>query len=188
MKFKIVVRRLRAKQMRGAPGDPGRARRGYSLIELLVVVAIIGLVSLVTVPNFMAMQQSSRLKSSIRQFATDLRGARQTAVTQYRWVKIDVDEDSIPTQYTISVSNDLGTTWGAPQERVLLDPISVKSMVNIVDGDDDEDWPEIIFRNDGTIVTTGDGLSPEIVFKTTANVAKPEISVQVSPAGSVKSK
>ncbi|MCA1732378.1 MAG: prepilin-type N-terminal cleavage/methylation domain-containing protein [Acidobacteria bacterium] len=185
MKFKIIVRGPRAEE---PSGDPGRASRGYSLIELLVVIAIIGLVSLVTVPNFMSMYQSSRLKSSVRQFATDLRGARQTAVTQYRWVKIDIDEDSVPTQYTISVSEDLGTTWGTPQERVLLDPISVASMVNIADGDDDDEWPEIIFRNDGTIVTTGDGLSPGIVFKTTSDVAKPQISVQVSPAGSVSSK
>lgn len=167
------------------PPRPTRPRQGYSLIELLVVMAIIGIISLVTVPNFMSMYQSSRLKSSVRQFSTDLRGARQRAVTQYQWVKVDVDPAASPARYEITVSTDLGTTWSTPVERELLDPITIDAVVNIVDGADANDLPEIIFRNNGTVVTVGAGLSPEISFKTTANVSKPTIGVRISPMGNI---
>lgn len=59
-----------------------RKSRGYSLAELLVVVAIIGGLSLVTVPAFINYRNSAKLKSSMRQFAADMRAARQRAITE----------------------------------------------------------------------------------------------------------
>lgn len=61
---------------------------GYSLAELLVVVAIIGIISLVTVPNFIGLMKASKMKSSLRALSSDIRTARQRAISQYKKVKI----------------------------------------------------------------------------------------------------
>ncbi|HUF10913.1 MAG TPA: prepilin-type N-terminal cleavage/methylation domain-containing protein [Rhodothermales bacterium] len=177
--------RSRSGTSRGNREPSSRGQAGYSLIELLVVIAIIGIVSLVTVPNFMSMYQSSRLKSSVRQFTSDLRGARQRAVTQYQWVKVDVDPASSPARYEISVSTDLGTTWSTPVVREVLEPITIDSVTNRVDGPDANLLPEIIFRNNGTVVTVADGLSPGVTFKTPAKVGQPTIAVRISPMGNI---
>jgi type IV fimbrial biogenesis protein FimT len=157
---------------------------GYSLSELLVVVAIIGVMSLVAVPSFVTMMQSSRLKSSLRKFTTDLRGARQQAVTQYRWVKVQLEPGVTPARYMVEQSADLGATWSAPVEKTLVEPISIAS-TTFEDGDDDDEFPEIIFRNNGTIVMDAGVTSREIVIKTTANLAKPEITVTAKPTGKI---
>lgn len=157
---------------------------GYSLSELLVVVAIIGVMSLVAVPSFISMMQSSRLKSSLRKFTTDLRGARAQAVTQYRWVKVQLETGVTPGRYTIQESSDLGVTWGTPTEETLIDPISIDS-TTFEDGDDADSFPEIIFRNNGTIVMAAGVTSREMVLKTTADIAKPSITITAKPTGKI---
>ncbi len=57
-------------------------QRGFSVAELLVVLAIIGILSLVAVPQFISMYHSSTTKSSMRDFTSTLRKARQLAVTR----------------------------------------------------------------------------------------------------------
>jgi prepilin-type N-terminal cleavage/methylation domain-containing protein len=59
-----------------------RSQAGYSLTEMLVVVAIIGMLALVMVPNFVGFYQSNKMKASMRNFTTDLRSARQLAISQ----------------------------------------------------------------------------------------------------------
>lgn len=63
-------------------------QRGYSLAELLVVVAIIGILSLVTVPNFISMYQSSRIKGAARGLTTTIRNARQLAISGNQRTKV----------------------------------------------------------------------------------------------------
>lgn len=157
---------------------------GYSLSELLVVVAIIGVMSLVTVPAFITMMQSNRLKSSLRQLTSDLRGARQQAVTQYRWVKVQIEPGVTPGRYSVQQSADLGTTWGAAVEKTLLDPISIDS-TTFVDGADADDFPEVIFRNNGTIAMEAGVESRQIIIKTTADIAKPSIIITARPTGKI---
>ncbi|MHB0969309.1 MAG: pilus assembly FimT family protein [Thermoanaerobaculia bacterium] len=67
-----------------------RSTRGYSLAELLVVVAMIGVISLVTVPQFMAMFRSAKLKSSLRQFTGDARASRARAVGKHKPVRLSL--------------------------------------------------------------------------------------------------
>lgn len=66
------------------------ASRGYSLAELLVVVAMIGVISLVTVPQFMKMFRSAKVKSSLRQFTGDVRASRARAVSKHRPVRVSI--------------------------------------------------------------------------------------------------
>lgn len=61
---------------------------GYSLAEMLTVVAIVGTLALVTVPAFINFYQSNKMKASMRSFTTDLRGARQRAITRGRQVAV----------------------------------------------------------------------------------------------------
>jgi prepilin-type N-terminal cleavage/methylation domain-containing protein len=66
------------------------ASRGYSLAELLVVVAMIGIISLVTVPQFMSMFRSAKVKSSLRAFTGDSRAARARAVGRHKPVRLSI--------------------------------------------------------------------------------------------------
>ena len=61
---------------------------GYSVAELLVVVAIIGLLTLASVPAFMSFRNSGKMRTSVRSFTGDLRGARQRAITRSRQVMV----------------------------------------------------------------------------------------------------
>ena len=55
---------------------------GYSLAEMLTVVAIIGVLALVMVPNFMSFYQSNKMKTTMRNFTSDLRSTRQLSISQ----------------------------------------------------------------------------------------------------------
>ena len=64
------------------------SQRGYTLAELLVVVAIIGILSLVTVPNFIVLYNSSRIKGSARGLTMAIRNARQQAISANQRTRI----------------------------------------------------------------------------------------------------
>jgi prepilin-type N-terminal cleavage/methylation domain-containing protein len=68
-----------------------RSQVGYSLTEMLVVVAIIGMLALVMVPNFVTFYESNKMKSSMRNFTTDVRSVRQLAITRGRQAAIVFD-------------------------------------------------------------------------------------------------
>ncbi|HEY0592520.1 MAG TPA: prepilin-type N-terminal cleavage/methylation domain-containing protein [Thermoanaerobaculia bacterium] len=165
--------------------SPSFHQSGYSLTELLVVVAIIGVMSLVAVPAFMTMMQSSRLKAGLRKFTTDLRSARQVAVTEYQWTKVDFETGTSPVVYFVSRSPDLGVTWGAAERRELEAPLTLAS-TTFTDGSDDGTLPEVIFRNNGTVANIpGGDISKAIVLKTPFDIPKPSITITVSTTGKI---
>ncbi len=164
---------------------PSRPQSGYSLTELLVVVAIIGVMSLVAVPAFMTMMQSSRLKAGLRKFTGDLRGARQVAVSEYQWTKVDFETGTSPVVYWVRRSPDLGTTWGAAERRELEAPLTIDT-TTFTDGPDDGTLPEVIFRNNGTVANIPTGsISREIVLKTPFDIPKPSITITVNTTGKI---
>lgn len=59
-----------------------RPDAGYSLAEMMVVLGIIGVMSMVTIPMLMNGYRSMKMKGTVRQFITEMRGARQRAITQ----------------------------------------------------------------------------------------------------------
>src|SRR5436305_5520428 len=61
---------------------------GFSLAEMLTVVAIVGILSLVAVPAFMNFRTSNKVKTSVRNFTTELRRTRQLAITNGKESKL----------------------------------------------------------------------------------------------------
>ncbi|HEY8133899.1 MAG TPA: prepilin-type N-terminal cleavage/methylation domain-containing protein [Thermoanaerobaculia bacterium] len=92
-----------------------RSQAGYSLAEMLTVVAIIGVLALVMVPNFMSFYQSNKMKSSMRNFTTDLRSTRQLAITQGRQAALSFKTGSNERSYDMYLGDKpfASKTWTA---------------------------------------------------------------------------
>jgi len=79
------------RSQKGAPNMKSHAQAGYSLAEMLTVVAIVGILGLVTVPAFMNFRNSAKMRTTVSAFTTDLRSARQRAITQAHQVAVTYD-------------------------------------------------------------------------------------------------
>lgn len=64
---------------------------GKTLTELMVVVAIIGMVVTMAVPNYSVLNTRNQLRCTTEELASELRGARQLAMTYRDRVRIVVD-------------------------------------------------------------------------------------------------
>lgn len=135
-----------------------RNLRGYSIVEMLVVIAIIGILALVTVPNFINMMRSAEIKSSMRQFMSDLRSARQIAITKNRITKVSFEVGPNSRTYRIFESpNQPAPVWTPvpPAVRTLEDSIHFEATTftnatfnGVADADTALD---IVFRPNGTV-------------------------------------
>lgn len=169
-----------------------RRQSGYSLVELLVVVAIVGVISLVSVPNFMAMQRASKLKSSLRAFTSDVRGMRQRAVTTHRSTKLSFTTGTASTgrRYTISEWDPTaapGAEWkqiGPPRE--LEESCYIVGQTNFPDRDGDTTTRDIVFRNDGTPLFDAGVFRGTVLIKTDWKIAIPQYTVSLELSGAVK--
>lgn len=74
--------------------------RGFTLIELLIAVTIAGLVLLVTVPSFGSYLKDLNNKKVRTNLISDLRVARQLAVTEHRPVVVRFGTTSSTTDIT----------------------------------------------------------------------------------------
>ena len=163
------------------------AQRGYSLAEVLVVVMLVGILALITIPNFTAMYRAGLLKNSLRQFATDLRGARGLAASHGSLVRVSVNEAARPGKYILYESKDNGTTWtrlGNPrylQQKVYFDN---DNFTDTVGGDGQ---PDIIFRGDGTATAPGGEGKIKVVMDAGDDTTK-AFEVQVRTTGRVSTK
>ncbi|MGK2858377.1 MAG: pilus assembly FimT family protein [Thermoanaerobaculia bacterium] len=179
-----------------------RGQRGYSLIEALVVVALVGVFSVIAVPNFMQMYRSSRLKTSLRNFTTDVRWARQKAVSEatiiivsfppvgatsdnYRFYRGQRQPDN-----SITATDFFRDGAGNPVARTLEERVFFSS-TNYTDDVDttalrstDEDYLDIIFLSNGTLLTAAG--TPQVQITTDMPIPIPTFNVNFSVAGGVK--
>lgn len=177
--------------MKGQSGQ-----KGYSLIEALVVVAIIGLVSLVTVPNFITMYRASKVKGAIRQFTSDIRNARQLAVTENRQMMMSLGTTAAERD-RYWLYRDVDGSWevvepaGKTLEEATENTTVYFSGTDFPDSDttDGKNRADIIFQRNGTVKPfpiVGSGQYPAITIKTDDDIPKPSYTVRVSAAGTVR--
>lgn len=170
-----------------------RTQRGYSLVEALVVVAIIGIFSLIAIPNFLGMYRSSKLKTSLRNVTTDMRWARQRAVSRDRYAMFSVIGTSQWAVYE-------GTRDPGDATKIIWVPTPVKGPSDLdpavaftstgdfkdVDSDGNID---IVFGGDGTVWNMPATIDNAYVkIKTNFDLPKNEFTISLSNAGRVLAK
>jgi prepilin-type N-terminal cleavage/methylation domain-containing protein len=167
-----------------------RRQSGYSLVEILVVVGIIGIISLVSVPNFINMQRAGKLKTSLRNFVSDIRTMRQRAVTRHEQTKITFTTGTAATARSYTMWEKPVSTWiQVGGGKVLEEACYFESQTNFGAGA----TGDIIFKNDGTPVLPANQFSGIAVLKTDWNLPRTagqttagQYTVTVTFSGSVK--
>ncbi|HEU4523117.1 MAG TPA: GspH/FimT family pseudopilin [Thermoanaerobaculia bacterium] len=173
------------------------AMRGYSLVEALVVVAIVGVISLVSVPNFMAMYRSMKIKTAVRQFSNDVRSARQEAVSRYRPVMVTVGTSTADRHtYWIYLWNPATSSWDLRKTGELEPQTALENRTVFFTGVGFPDSsgpgsppaldtrPDVIFESTGAIRTPP--VDPTLRIRTEANISKNEFILTISPSGSIR--
>lgn len=165
--------------------------KGVTLIEMLIVIGIIGLISLVSVPAFMSYRQSSRIKSSLRQMTSEIRGTRQRAITRARPVKIAYTEGLASHEYRVFdgslASPPVWTQVGS--ERRVDGFVYFDTSSTFVDDQpgfaDADSYIDVVFRPDGTVVLPTGVTSAGVILRTSANIPYNQYTITVNPAGTL---
>jgi len=76
-------------------------QEGKTLMELMVVVGIIGMVSIMAVPHFLALHSRTQVRATTEEIASELRLAKQLALTAHDRVRIviDMEQQALTTQF-----------------------------------------------------------------------------------------
>jgi prepilin-type N-terminal cleavage/methylation domain-containing protein len=171
-------------------------QRGYSLIEALVVVSIIGVISLVTIPNFINYHRSSKLRSSIRNFTSDVRGIRQLAVTRNVPTMMSIGT-SEPEKYNYWLYERVGSAWelrtpigGKRLEGDAIHPTIYFSAPADTFGDSEQSDGriDIVFLPNGAVRDIGSApfpTNPEVLVKTDASLPRNTYTVTFRRSGAL---
>jgi prepilin-type N-terminal cleavage/methylation domain-containing protein len=142
-----------------------RSQQGYSLVEMLVVLAMIGMLSLLTVPPMMKYMNQMRVRTATRQLNTDLRFARQRAITRgnpvaFSFVPGDIDPDPGVEKgryYVYDRGTQIGNTTPAVYNWIQYGPARYLDGAYFLasnfplDSALDDDQHDIIFRPNGVV-------------------------------------
>jgi prepilin-type N-terminal cleavage/methylation domain-containing protein len=177
-----------------------RSESGYSLAELLVVVAIIGVLSLISVPAFINFKNQNTFRADLRNFANDLRAARQYAITQTVDVRVELDvpgNSLTSNTYRFYSSNNRGATWTAlsisgghgitpgttGNIKNLDGPVWIQSTVSLLDiGNDGK--PDLVFHPSGTMDLAANAAAGQVVLRSSwQNIAFDTFTIALSPSG-----
>lgn len=66
---------------------------GHTLTELMVTLAVMGVVSALALPNFLTINSNEQVRSATEEIASELRLARQLAITRRDRVRITFDPE-----------------------------------------------------------------------------------------------
>jgi prepilin-type N-terminal cleavage/methylation domain-containing protein len=190
-----------------------RNEAGYSLAEMLVVVAMIGILTLVTVPAFITFFQSNKMKASMRNFTSDLRGVRQLAITKGRQTLLTYGTGNNARTYDWYLGNkpfnsDVWTpltgSGRATATRTLENPVYFPASGQTFSDDWDcvssapnclavppvgtgapDGLIDVVFFPDGHVQLPAGASSGSIVIKTDQRIPRAQYTVSVSPSGRV---
>ena len=68
-------------------------QEGHTLAELMVTLAVMGIISALALPNFLNLNSNERARSVTEEIASELRLARQLAITHRDRVRITFDSE-----------------------------------------------------------------------------------------------
>jgi prepilin-type N-terminal cleavage/methylation domain-containing protein len=192
-----------------------RSQAGYSLAELLTVVAIIGMLALVMVPNFMTFYESNKMKSSMRNFTTDLRSARQLSISQGKQVLLTYATGTAARTYDVWLGDkpfnsqnwtpQTGANSNPPRQSKTLDNIAYFPAGNTLQTFTDflscssgtnctgtvanpaqDQKIDVVFSPDGTALLPPNLANGTITIKTDLNkLPKSSYTITISPSGRV---
>jgi prepilin-type N-terminal cleavage/methylation domain-containing protein len=182
-----------------------RREAGYSLPELLTVIAIIGVLALVTVPSFINFFQSSKVKTTMRNFTTDLRKMRALAISQNLETKLSYATGANARTYTLYVGNSaMGTPSAQAWTRLDLTtpklgagtktldtvvnfPANSGSTPQTFDDIDNSGDIDVVFYPDGRVLMpAASKILGTITIQTPlTKVTVPKYQIDISPAGRV---
>jgi type IV fimbrial biogenesis protein FimT len=76
-------------------------QEGKTLTELIAVVGIIGMISIMAVPSFSALNSRTQVRCATEEIASELRLAKQLALTSHDRVRIvvDMEQQELVTQF-----------------------------------------------------------------------------------------
>jgi len=167
---------------------------GFSLVELLTVVAVIGILALVTVPNFISFYQMNKVKAAMRNFTSDLRTARQLAITSGMQAKITFTPDTSATAasraYTFWTGNSAFSatpTWTQKGRTKYLEDVVYFPKTGQTFNSSGGVY-SIVFFPDGSVGMPSGTPAPttaSVVLKTDQKVSKPLYTIDISPSGRV---
>ena len=188
-----------------------RRQSGYSLVEMLTVIAIVGTLALVTVPAFMTYMQSNKMKSSMRQFTTDLRSARQRSISQGQQVLLTYGAGASSRTYDFYQGDKPfnSTTWtkaALPEalkttrrlNDVIYFPADTASPPTLQTFEDTltcgtstcstgtDTKFDVIFFPDGSVHMPGTSTTGTITLKTDMRIPKAVYTVVITPSGRVQ--
>jgi prepilin-type N-terminal cleavage/methylation domain-containing protein len=169
-----------------------RAReRGVTLMEMTVVLALISMMALITIPNFISIYQSARVKATARNAITDMRNARQLAISSNARTKVSFKVGTNIHNYEVyrekkdrmtGTSEWVRTRWGD------LGAVMYIQSSNFEDSVAGDDLPkDIVFLPNGTVLPPSSIVPPPyfVVLRTEQKVTKKDYRLEFSPSGNV---